>query len=651
MFCANYNPIMIESTFNEVNEVLGNLASGVIVLNQRQELLYVNSVTERLLYKKGVELIGRSVRDVFPSMRVELLGQMEIAQSSGKQVTYQQFIAELNDLYEININPSGNGCLIFLHIISPSLPGIIQVKGRQEDLQHFIDNATVGIHLVDGTGKILYANKAELELLGYAPEEYIGKHIADFHVDEHVISDILTRLTGHQELHSYEARLKCKDGSVRHVLISSNVYWEGEQFIHTRCFTRDITARKKGEGYLVLLNNAGKALSEAQDSTEAITKIGELLVPEFADLTILEFDGKISTHSWNADSNNGNYHDFPLVQAQEFIDVLKENNAAFAACRNDKVSGENPLPQLNELLTNSISSFLFVPIRSKQKGSGCLICIWQNTTACYNDGDLKFFEELADKISVHLENIRLYEEAKEEIILRLNAEKKKDEFISIASHELKTPLTTLKAYLQLVKNAGSNRPDMIEKFVQRAEEGSNKLQLLVDSLLNLSKIEAGKLEIEIREVNLNALVDITIENFSHIHPAYRFVKTGDPVSNVPGNEDYLEQVLINYLSNAVKYSPKESTIYIHLEEDNAKVRVSVSDPGIGISPEKLERLFERFYRVEETSFKYSGLGIGLYISAEIIRRHGGQVGAQSDPGKGSTFYFTLPKNHIQPLLS
>ncbi|MBA2645183.1 MAG: PAS domain S-box protein, partial [Pyrinomonadaceae bacterium] len=122
-----------------------------------------------------------------------------------------------------------------------------ELRRRERELADFIENASVGLHWVGPDGTILWANQAELDLLGHTREEYIGHHIAEFHADGDVISDILCRLTNKETLHNYEARLRCKDGSVRHVLINSNVMWEGDKFIHTRCFTRDITGRKEAE--------------------------------------------------------------------------------------------------------------------------------------------------------------------------------------------------------------------------------------------------------------------------------------------------------------------------------------------------------------------------------------------------------------------
>ncbi|MEA2991039.1 MAG: hypothetical protein QOG83_3750 [Alphaproteobacteria bacterium] len=121
------------------------------------------------------------------------------------------------------------------------------VRRREQELRDFVENASVGMHWVGPDGIILWANRTELEMLGFTPEEYVGKHIAEFHADQLVIEDILARLTRGETLKNYDARMRCKDGSIKEVLINSNVLWHGDKFIHTRCFTRDITERKVAE--------------------------------------------------------------------------------------------------------------------------------------------------------------------------------------------------------------------------------------------------------------------------------------------------------------------------------------------------------------------------------------------------------------------
>jgi len=220
---------------------------------------------------------------------------------------------------------------------------------------------------------------------------------------------------------------------------------------------------------------------------------------------------------------------------------------------------------------------------------------------------------------------------------------KKDEFIGIASHELKTPLTSLKGYLQLI--AGYKKEDLpltVKTYIDKANVSINKLQHLVNDLLDVSKIQAGRLEYGVTQVNLAQLISVCVENAQHIYPTYNFESICGGEFSINGNAERLEQVLMNLISNSVKYSPVNRDVIIKTERQNDNVRISVTDFGIGLTDEQIERIFERFYRVEDKKFMAGGLGMGLYISAEIINAHSGKIGVQSEPGKGSTFYFDLP---------
>jgi two-component system CheB/CheR fusion protein len=220
---------------------------------------------------------------------------------------------------------------------------------------------------------------------------------------------------------------------------------------------------------------------------------------------------------------------------------------------------------------------------------------------------------------------------------------KRDEFIGIASHELKTPLTALKGYLQLVTNYKNGElPALVNQYVQKANKALNKLQVLVNDLLDVSKIQAGRLEYALSEMNLSDLIDTCMENAEHIYPNNTFEKQDGHNFMVMGNAERLEQVLMNLLSNAVKYSKENKKVIIKTAKIGNDIRVSVTDFGIGLSDDQKERIFERFYRVEDKKHLAAGLGMGLYISAQIIHNHKGKIDVDSELGKGATFYFDLP---------
>jgi len=239
--------------------------------------------------------------------------------------------------------------------------------------------------------------------------------------------------------------------------------------------------------------------------------------------------------------------------------------------------------------------------------------------------------------------IEIQEALLEEIEFRKMAERKKDEFISIASHELKTPLTSVKGYVQLLERS-IDKGDIptVKKHLQKAQLQLDKLNDLIADLLDISKIESGKLKFNKKNFNVNLLLDSIIEIIHQSNPDFRIIKTGWIDTEVFADEMRIEQVIVNFLTNAIKYSPGTSEVHINVEVKGERLIVAVRDFGIGIHPDQQKSVFDKFFRVEETAIHFQGLGIGLYISAEIIRRHEGVVGVNSVFGEGSEFYFDIP---------
>ncbi|OCA72590.1 hybrid sensor histidine kinase/response regulator [Chryseobacterium artocarpi] len=229
-------------------------------------------------------------------------------------------------------------------------------------------------------------------------------------------------------------------------------------------------------------------------------------------------------------------------------------------------------------------------------------------------------------------------------------EKEKDEFLSIASHELKTPLTSIKAYVQLLERKLKLDKESPEAgFVTKVQGQIEKLNTLITDLLDVSKIENGKLKINKKPVNLESVISNAVETIlqTHDEQQVRIERHGTkPDILIPLDEIRIEQVLINFLTNAIKYSPDNNQVIVttFVDKEAQEVRVNVTDFGIGIPDFKQDAVFKKFYRVEESSLQFQGMGIGLFICAEIIKQHHGSVGVSSIVNEGSTFYFTLPLN-------
>jgi hypothetical protein len=224
------------------------------------------------------------------------------------------------------------------------------------------------------------------------------------------------------------------------------------------------------------------------------------------------------------------------------------------------------------------------------------------------------------------------------------SEHQKDFFISMASHELKTPITSIKGYVQILMATYEHKGD---EFLNNSLKIVNKqiltLTTLIADLLDLSKIKSGSLQLNMEYFCLNELIGEIVKEIQVIEPGCVIHFSPDKNTGVYADRGRIGQVLINFLTNATKYSPTCKNINVSTKITDAELQVSVADSGIGISKADQQKIFQRFYRVEGKDEKtFPGFGIGLFIAAEIIQRHHGKIGVESEPGKGSVFYFSLP---------
>lgn len=224
------------------------------------------------------------------------------------------------------------------------------------------------------------------------------------------------------------------------------------------------------------------------------------------------------------------------------------------------------------------------------------------------------------------------------------SEQKKDEFISIASHELKTPITSLKGIVYILNQLLPLQEGSQEaRLLLTMDNQLSKLTKLVGDLLDVNKIDGAHLQLNKEDFDFRELISETVESVQHISPKHLLTIESNESVLYSGDKLRLEQVITNLLTNAVKYSPEGEKVIIRYDVSDENIIVSVQDFGIGIERENITKLFDRFYRVNN-SLRFGGLGLGLYISANIIKAHNGNFWIESEVGKGSTFYFLLPQN-------
>jgi len=261
-------------------------------------------------------------------------------------------------------------------------------------------------------------------------------------------------------------------------------------------------------------------------------------------------------------------------------------------------------------------------------------------------------EELRATIGRALERRRL----RQRLVELEQLDKLKTQFLSMASHELRTPLTAVSGFMQIARRRMSrlsgatdvptpwrDEAQMANETLEMANRQSKKLARLIDELLDVSRLQQGRVEMRLAEIELGDVVRDVAERMSLLSQGHEIATTIEGAAPIVADRDRIEQVLENLVGNAVKYSPPNGRVWLSLRLNGANAMVSVRDEGIGIAPGEVEKIFGLFYRSPDPRADHvGGLGLGLYISREIVRRHGGSIWVESELGAGATFSFRIP---------
>ncbi len=499
-------------------------------------------------------------------------------------------------------------------------------------------------------GMITSWNKAAERMFGYTKEEVLGKHIsllippARLREEEVIIGNISK---GNKVDHFETIRIAKNGREIPISLSVSPVKDSTGKIIGASKVARDITLQKQTENRLhrdvknlEILNALGKKITATMDARVILQKITDatmqLTGAGFGIFFYNKIDEKGVVNTLYASS--GNPEAIELFKTHGNTGIFHSPFNGEKIIKIDQVTSEpgysKDKPLYGMPLHFAIESYLALPVLST---SGVVI----GGLFFGHPEPGKFTEEhelLASAIAVQamvaLENAKLYEE-----IRALNL--MKDEFIGMASHELKTPVTSIKGYLQIVER---NMPEGKSKaFVSKASLQVSKLTSLISDLLDVSKIEAGKLPFSYTVFNLRVLLNDIKDIMQYTNSSHTMkLLCPDKLLMIEADKQRFEQLIINLVSNAVKYSPDGQKVIIRAKASGDRIIISIQDFGIGIAADQLKRIFSRFHRVENLAGHMSGLGIGLYISQEIVNGHQGKLWVKSIPGKGSTFFIEMP---------
>ena len=530
-----------------------------------------------------------------------------------------------------------------------------------------------GVMLVDAEGKTLFINPAGQKLLSRSDlavpifrhaETYGFRNEDGSMIDAKELPAAQALSTG-RSVRDLPMVVQHSDGSTASISMTATPMYEDHRISGVLVTFRDVTERRRLEAEMQLQAQRAQTLADA--GAFFASNIDPVWVTQAIAERVAEVLGDWAAVILKSDQSNelrvaSIYHrDMaslglawsyiyrqPLMVGEGIIgQVVSTGYPSLMTNVGSGVSGMSTT--YNETSYHApmmkLASLLVLPLRTRRDMLGALVIAANDPARQMTDSELPLAEELTARAALAIENAKLYTDQVEARRKVEDLSRLKDEFLSIASHELRTPVTSIKGYTQLAKTLiRENDLTTSEEYLDIALDQIDRMSRLILELLDVSRIETGRLEIRRETIQWSTFVrDVVHRHHTAVSDRRFHLNVPDTNTTVAGDRDRLEQVLGNLLENAVKYSPDGSDIFVSVDPDDEEIVTSVCDRGIGIPNDELNQVFERFHRGRHvSSTNYGGLGLGLYITKQIVERHGGEIWVESKEGAGTTFYFSLP---------
>jgi len=450
-------------------------------------------------------------------------------------------------------------------------------------------------------GKITDVNEASVKVTGVPRLNLIGTDFSDYFTEPQKAREGYKQVFEKEFVSDYPLTIHHKNGTLTDVLYNASVYKDKNgNVLGVFAAARDVTDQKQASQYAESLI---KALAESEKQFRNMMEtIPQIAWTNTTDGEITFFNQRWYDYTGLDYDNSIGWRWLSVIHADDLQSTLDE----YKLILKNNVGGEFQNRKMRVDGTDRWHLVRLMPIKNAEGK----VQLWAGT-------------------ATDIHELRLLQQ-------------QKDDFISIASHELKTPITSLKASLQLLNRIKSEPTSvMLPDLIDMANKSLDKVVVLIKYLLDASNVNEGQLRLNQKLFKLSTIINECCRSIS-IVGEYNIITEGDMQLMVYADAERVNQVVINFITNAIKYAPESKEIIIKIERVNDMAKVSVIDKGQGIPSEKQTHLFDRYYRADNSGNQYAGLGLGLYISAEIIKKHNGQIGVNSELGKGSAFWFTLP---------
>ena len=633
----------------------------IALLTADGTVTYASPATRRILGYDPDELVGRNALElIHPDDRAltsRLLGQL-LAQPGASATAEYRFCHKDGSWRWLE----GTGTNL---LGDPSVQGIVanfrditerkRIDEASSRLVAIVESSDDAIISETLDGILTSWNPGAERIYGYRAEEAIGQPRSIIIPPDHrnEFPTMLERLKRGERIEHFETVRLRKDGRRIDVSVSmSPIRDPAGRIVGAAGIAREITEHRRAQERQQFLDEAGRVLVSSLDYMTTLGSLTRLLVPRLADYCSIYAlgDDEVLRPIQLAHLDPAKE---PLLRELERLHPM--DASADAAIGQALRGGETSfIPEVPDAILSSYArdaqelqilralgpcSVIIVPLSARGRVLGLLSFVMAESGRRYGPEDVALAEELARRAALAVDNARLYREARAAI-------KKRDEFVSVASHELRTPLTTLTAYVQLLlmqfDQARELDPSAAAAALRSIEQQTGRLSSLISQLLDSSRLEAGHLQLERRPTDLSELVENAVAAARARTDRHHLTLEGPSTLRAPVDPLRIDQVLTNLLDNAIKYSRRGGPIEVELSRlSTSTVELTVRDHGIGIPPEERAGIFERFYQAHP-EHHLGGMGLGLYISRQIVELHGGELLAEFPEDGGSRFIVRLP---------
>ena len=528
-----------------------------------------------------------------------------------------------------------------------------ELKAANAFLDAIIENIPLMLFIKESQSlRFMRLNRAAEDLLGWPKQTLIGKNDYDFWPKEQA------------EFFVEKDRETLKSGSIVDIPEEPiQTRYQGVRILHTKKvpildtagnpiyllgISDDITERKRIEKEQQFLADVSVALSSSLEYEQTLVTLARLVVQNIADwcaVDVMDEQGQLSRLKVaSADPDQAALctvleqmppdRDLPHLM-RSVIESKRPIVVEHVTSQYIESLAQGP-GHLQALLATGTTSLVAVPLLMRGQPLGALVFTSSTPSHVYGQSDLRLGEALAERAAIAIENARLFRQAQIAI-------KTREDVLAIVSHDLKNPIANIKLVVELFRRREQIDANQVLEFANKIQRSARAMETLIADLLDFARIQSGTFSVVATPQKLNHVVMPVIDQVRGLAEAKRQTLDIDLPTTLPyiaADIDRVGQVVANLLTNAIKFTPQEGTIRVSAHRQDHHVLVSVADTGPGIPPEHLEKIFDRYWRVP--GIMYKGTGLGLSIAKGIVEAHGGTIWAESQLGKGSCFFFTLP---------